>query len=599
MAPPTGFQGLKQSGAQNFRGNQGCTLKGVLANYCDCTNEIPSLLDFEMVAPWVMAKFGTYASTSAGNNPPPLADPDITVGNESCPTTGNTAAIKSMEWRYEGSSTIRLELVDQQGGMFNKFAENMATDLNLKSKADAGDLSMYYMQVQWGWLMRDATTGATSYQSSPVHTFLSVQMDVQIQNGLCKYDISGTDLMYPAQSLSFTTTYGGTKKSGDPRLLNTKGPMDLQWAETYLFAGEAPPDGKKTAPAINIEFINTATAKGRVFGAYALRTTDGKTGTPAWKYFGIPLGSWHCELQHRMEAYERWTQVYRSGGPDGKTATGAGVTLMWDTVNPKPTVLAVVNPSPNCLDPNMICDQSNHLGTYIWGGGESNPVIDFHATMNWVGPLAGFNKGAVQGGPLVNMKTFDNPGCMCEPIEAGSATAIPAFTKEDVLEFGNSMNANFAAKRFGFVQPIEGELRIQGSTDLRLHDSRMLCNLFLSLIVIQPFYVWDSNDSNVAHWQIGANGTTPTNSIATSSVNQILSNRNWFVKGVTHSIREGSFNTTLKIYLVAPGYDLLCSGTTGGVGDGQTPASGNSGNAWVPDPGESVPAFNDNGPQLA
>ena len=50
--------------------------------------------------------------------------------------------------------------------------------------------------------------------------------------------------------------------------------------------------------------------------------------------------------------------------------------------------------------------------------------------------------------------------------------------------------------------------------------------------------------------------------------NDVLSNRAWLVRSVTHRISEGKFSTTFGVYLVTPGIDIDIDEPLGGVGSG-------------------------------
>ena len=86
-------------------------------------------------------------------------------------------------------------------------------------------------------------------------------------------------------------------------------------------------------------------------------------------------------------------------------------------------------------------------------------------------------------------------------------------------------------------ESVEAEMRIQGNPALdNIYD---LITKTVSIIVINPFHL--ANGGNGIDWLIPA------------PCNDILSNKNWRVKGVSHEVREGTYTTTLKLFLVSPG----------------------------------------------
>jgi hypothetical protein len=98
-----------------------------------------------------------------------------------------------------------------------------------------------------------------------------------------------------------------------------------------------------------------------------------------------------------------------------------------------------------------------------------------------------------------------------------------------------SQAANERANKI--YENIEAEMRIQG--DPQLDDMMKLKTKTVAIIVINPF-----------HLASGANGI---DWLVPSPCNDVLSNKNWRVTGVSHEIKEGSYTTTLKLFLNSPG----------------------------------------------
>ena len=54
--------------------------------------------------------------------------------------------------------------------------------------------------------------------------------------------------------------------------------------------------------------------------------------------------------------------------------------------------------------------------------------------------------------------------------------------------------------------------------------------------------------------------------ISEPTCNQVLSNKHYLIKGVSHQITEGSFVTTLHVFMFAPNSNLPADSTLGGGG---------------------------------
>jgi hypothetical protein len=100
---------------------------------------------------------------------------------------------------------------------------------------------------------------------------------------------------------------------------------------------------------------------------------------------------------------------------------------------------------------------------------------------------------------------------------------------------------------------MEGELRVQG--DPSLGGPRKTFGRTVSLVFINPFHVMP-NGRGCGDW------------LANPVCNCVYSNKAWWVKAIDHSIREGSYVTTIKVALMAPGSDVNDNEPFGGNGSG-------------------------------
>ena len=90
---------------------------------------------------------------------------------------------------------------------------------------------------------------------------------------------------------------------------------------------------------------------------------------------------------------------------------------------------------------------------------------------------------------------------------------------------------------------IEADLVIQG--DPSLDDPYTVRGASCGIIVIAPYHLESGLDC--PDW------SPPSGSLAGSNCITQMSNSNWFIKGVSHEIKPGSYTTTLHVYMTTPG----------------------------------------------
>jgi hypothetical protein len=66
----------------------------------------------------------------------------------------------------------------------------------------------------------------------------------------------------------------------------------------------------------------------------------------------------------------------------------------------------------------------------------------------------------------------------------------------------------------------------------------------MTIIALNPFY------------RVGQGSECKDDWTASPPCNGLLSNRNWLILGVSHQIKEGSFTTSFKLILSAPGFSF-------------------------------------------
>jgi hypothetical protein len=76
----------------------------------------------------------------------------------------------------------------------------------------------------------------------------------------------------------------------------------------------------------------------------------------------------------------------------------------------------------------------------------------------------------------------------------------------------------------------------------------------VSIVAINPFHIQQNVNAGCGEW------------LAIPGCNEILSNKQWLVNGINHSIKEGNYTTTLKLFLAAPGNQQGKNEPLGGSG---------------------------------
>jgi hypothetical protein len=104
------------------------------------------------------------------------------------------------------------------------------------------------------------------------------------------------------------------------------------------------------------------------------------------------------------------------------------------------------------------------------------------------------------------------------------------------------------------VQPITADLRILGDPRAQFVYMDRWMGQSVSIVAINPFHIAGGGNGGCGDW------------LAKPMCNQILSNKSWKVHAVNHSIKEGSYTTTLKLFLEAPGIQIGHDDPLGGVG---------------------------------
>ena len=297
-----------------------------------------------------------------------------------------------------------------------------------------------------------------------------------------------------------------------------------------------------------------------------------------------PLGTWRCGNKGIHGVISEWLVQARAddGTCEGKK-TGKGIILNWDSRCPTPRLLIWADPYPTC---DRRYDEGRCVGTYIVNGGKCSPVIKFEPDMKWI-----FNAGMRSGGNMTpstaGASQMDrNTGLSCNVSGGRGQRNMPTVSGDEVARNGDNaqqyaVDNTRIHTRTNAIQgmlPVEATLVVQGDPTIgSLYES---IGRTIGLVVINPFFIRDEADvvpfqkaPGCPYWDTLVRQKNGEGAISKQIVNEVLTNKNWYIKGVSHSIKEGSFQTTYKLFLPVPGADISADLPFGGSEDGYDPSA--------------------------
>lgn len=473
-------------------------------------NPLKKPLDYHSLAPYVKLYFGDP------NNP------EISVGNKPSPKFNHNAIVKSFEMGGSNGIGFKVEIVDQEGGAFHLFVEKL-------NKCMARASGEYKMAAEWGWVFTNCD-GTNGIISSPKVVTIPIHLEPLISNGIAKFIIEGYDLMQHV----FTSRHDEVEGSDDNR-------MPLRQAIIAL--------GQNAEPKFNVKFVRIE--------------KDGSESEIVWREGGImgPKSVWECDGQNKMATIQKWKEPF-------VTDRDKGTTIVWESRETGyPTMAIVEDVSLGCNESNPACN--GVLGTYIVNGGSCSCVISFVPKINYIPPFASLSQGGNSGGGITGQTVKKEKDCKTQSPETGLLQSIPvtraAFDvhgKKAVPEmaFAQDKNEKAAAIHTPQLQPVTAEMIIQGDPSPNYVHPILMIGKYVSIIYINPFNLQDTGSEGCGDW------------LASPGCNEILSNKRWMIKGASHSIKEGSYTTTLSLFLDAPGLNIEGGAPFGGPGsEGYTP----------------------------
>lgn len=278
---------------------------------------------------------------------------------------------------------------------------------------------------------------------------------------------------------------------------------------------------ESTSPKINIKWINK----------------DGKEGDVNFK--GDPKGVWESNGQDKLSIVTQWLENF-------VTSNDRGIYPVWDYTEKEPTLLLIESGNPSCYDTNS--QSKPFAGIYVVNGGKDSNVISFNPSLDWKAfwtktETRGGDTGAPASGKIVSKEDVKCPSKK-EPnlgkqqtvtVNRNSQWMSGKKGKEEVNK--NQVTNNQANNVISATGPINAELKMQGQVDDQFWHPTQCIGRDAHIVLINPFHL---REKEGCEW------------LAEPVCNEIFTSKEWKIQGVAHSIREGSFVTTLKVMLMPP-----------------------------------------------
>lgn len=476
--------------------------------------------NYDSFSPFVIAKIG-------GKN-----GPTITVGNESYPSRRNTAVIKSMEFGYMDKPQLRMEIVDETGGEMDLLVRALES-----CSRKTNSVVMTTVELKFGWVKSDCSKmdeeGMITFDEWIVLKIIN--LDVSFSGGLTKYMIEA----HPMDVVTTNQREDIIMQSGT-RLVDAIKQICLSKDIIPIFA-QVEADGSITSSFDDVPWV--------------------------WEHFGEegPRAAWQGDNNDVLTTISRWISPYRIQHED----SGAGILMvfsskrynhlvLWKDPRINGTFTACESGGswaiPSGVDAGRVKRKS--LGTFVVNGGKCSPVIKFEPKFNLISTMADKSTGGGTGSAENSAGTFaenvesnENKRCiegvdggenstgneMSASIEGHARVNYPPneVTKESFKSSIAHMKAN-AMTEFR-IADIQGELTVIGMPTELFVDQSMFLFSPLSIIMMNPFHMGGEDNGGCGDW------------LVKSPCNEILSSRHYICTGVNHSIREGSYTTTLRV----------------------------------------------------
>lgn len=450
----------------------------------------------------------------------------ITVGNKSCPTNNHHAVIKDFEFGHSDGLECRVTIIDEQGSSFVKFMEDILKDSRCICPG------AYTMHVDFGWVMDSCPAGTSSKKNKQTYHMMCDNIECNFTGGKFLFQIVGTDIGPQVFAHKFEKTMGDDKNK-----------MHLTDAIRTMFTD------CKYPPAIASVKFQKWNQGGGIQPIIFDITKDDKGPKEKWE----PLG------KDKINTALNWLAPYITTDQKGIIATfnsevPGGEMIFWEDFQ------------PGCGQTKNW--ESNCIGTYLVNGGKDSSVLEFNPRIKWDFFSLTSTGGNMGEGKVVLNKDGKVKGRHdCFTINRDSAPAAGNTNTAPVAEHtrnqAGKQSADITAIGNGqqqkafrlFHNDIEADLVIIGDPEI-MRPSEAIWAKNVKVVFINPYHIFDGAVAGCGEW------------LAAPLCNEVLSNKAWNVKAITHRISDGKFTTTIQVYLSAPGTVLDIGEPLGGAGSG-------------------------------
>jgi hypothetical protein len=495
-------------------------LAGCVKSYEGNQNRLHKTLNEEVLMPWVEV----WIKDDNGTR--------IAVSNIS--GRNNLATIKSFQFGISNGNGVTVEIVDEMnsnGGSFRKFFEKIST-----GNAEAGK-EKYFFNFRFGWAAMEcggngrtfgpeficpsSSQGVNNAYMSGTYTMTIHAITVNASGGMFKYIIEASDMTISM----FTTT------SFDTQGTESK-PIPVTQAIRELFA--------KWNVDVKFLQMNSSCMQPTPMQFKVVNSAGNTGGNPATDG---PVGRWRSVGRNPIQAAREWLNPF-------VTQKGRGIVTFWDlrSNQTRPCLVFMEANIPSCNE--KVYDRTKYnLGTYLVNGGNCSPVISFTPDIKYDMGTAYANTGGTVGSGLMAGAFREKDPCMSRNTNTkNQGMQKPLIPSDDLFAIiGNKVTSLIEVSRNylenirdNVIRPgITAELKIQG--DPSYSSPYLLLGSYITIVYINPFRIGDEG-----------NGCD----FLDNGCQQQLSNKNWFIQKISHEIRNGSFTTTLRVLLAAPGQQM-------------------------------------------
>jgi hypothetical protein len=456
----------------------------------DCVYRGERTIQGENISPFVHLSLGKYGFRKGEW---------ISVGNISTSETFHSeAVIKSFEIGSSDGVSCSVEILDERGGAFDRSVREMFVGLQTKKGESEGS---GLAALWWGWVITNCDTGATRLEKAGPIYLSMIKMQVTFSGGKVKYKIDCKDIISGTKDITSEDSIWGDDEN----------PMGIKDALKNMM--------EDTDPKINIKWLNK----------------DGKSDV---EFRDNPKAVWETNGLDKLSSIAQWLENF-------VTTNDRGIIPIWDYTKIKPTLLLVEAPDLEVQE-----NRNKFKGIYIVNGGKNSNVISFNPTFNWPAFYEfASDTGGEAGNPASGKMEWKNDESVKpknkksenlgkrQTVTTNRAAQWVHGKKAPEKINKNQVISSKAGAVINSAGPIEAELKIQGTVEERFWHPQPNIGGHAHIVLINPFHL---RSSSGCEW------------LAEPVCNDMFTSKKWMIMGVSHSIKEGSFTTTLKVKLMPP-----------------------------------------------